>query len=528
MPSYYTLTLDLKCLVFDVANGSQAYALVKTQNIPVPFLIQAIIPAADPQSSTWKFVSAGWPLQGSYDVFRDTASCIMNKAGELIAIDTWKGVQNSDTRTFRGLVYNPYNPLPLVEGRQTSNALWMGIDKADNIDDTARERAQLIIDTGADDNSTMEVALTGTQLLVRRLYATGSNTRELVGLGGWALPRPLDDASNTQVQYSNNSLYVFSAYGGNDTSLARIPFNPSSTIPSQAPIGTTPIDISSTANRCNWSKAYFTAVSGNKFYLLCQGSDPVNMISTRNLFVYDNMPDDQNPKLGAAVPVTGIDSACTINFFQPLGNRTFALVGCKGSDDDTINHDLLSLSGSNIGATKRLTNSKISIPHDTLYNNILPDQEEIRMARTTGISSTEGVVGLVFGVLGVVFAIGFLTLRYRRRRRLNKARLNGTDSNSESFGLEPLGVSSNTHLSPAVYVAPQRSIPPSPALSTGLPASSRPTSPPAAEDAAPLSSSTLSPAPSEGSPPADTFQRELQQLGFSSHPRPNIVTTVND
>ncbi|KAF9936784.1 hypothetical protein BGZ67_002003 [Mortierella alpina] len=520
------------CLVFDASNGSKAYALVK--NTLVPILVQAVIPAADPQSFNWEFVSAGWPFQESYHLEGSTASCIMNKAGELIAMGSWSGDQPSSTKVRRGLVYNPYNPLPIVEGRQTSNALWMEINTPANINNTENEKAQLMIDTGTLGNSAIEIALTRSHLLVRSVLATGSTLREMAGLGGWTLPRPLNDASTAQLKHSNNLLYVFSANGANDTSLVRIPFNPRSTTPGQIfpglPKETTSIDIS-TASKCNWSSGYSTAVSDNKFYLLCKEKAS----GTQNFFVYDNKADDQNPKLGAAVPVIGLDPQCKINLFQPLGNRTFAMLGCEETIDP-LGHSLLSLSGSNVGAITRLTNSKIWISHDTLFNNILPGQDEILIMKTDGIDSNEGIIGLVFGVLGVLFAIVFLTLRYRRRQRSKKNREKDAETSSDSFGLVPLGTSANTHLSPTVYAAPQVSIPPSPAMSAGLPVSSWPTSPPTAADAATLSSSTLSPAPSDGSPsvptsgspPANTYQMELQQLGFSSHPRPNIVTTVND
>ncbi|KAF9273202.1 hypothetical protein BGZ68_001726 [Mortierella alpina] len=533
------INLQIKCLVFDPSNKSKAYALVDIRKVHI--LVEALIPATDPQAFTWKFVSAGWSFQESYTLEGTAASCIMNNAGELIAMGSWSGSgnQTSYLPSRHGLVYNPYNPLPLIEGRQTSNALWMEVNAAGNINQNEREKAQLMIDLGTYDNSAMEIALTGSRLSIRRLQASGGTLRELTEQGGWMLPRPLDDASTAQIQYSNNSLYLFSTYGANDASLVRIPFNPNSTIPSQVPIGTTPIDISSTTNKCSWNSGYSTAVSGHMFYLYCQrtevGGGPI-----RNLFVYDNTANNQNPKLGAAVPVTGIDPSCKINMFQPLGARAFAMLGCERMND-VVSQSLLSLSGSSVGTTLQLSNSRIWLGHDTLFNNILPNQEEIWPQRESGIPSEEGTVGLVFGILAVLAAVVFLTVRYRRRQRQpsNKNLQNDAESSPDSFGLAPLGASglsssvgltagaapsgeANTHLSPSVYAAPQSSIPPSPALSAGT--------------AAPLSSTTLSPAPSEGSPslttsgppPANTFQMELQQLGFSSHPRPNIVTTVND
>lgn len=257
-----------------------------------------------------------------------------------------------------------------------------------------------------------------------------------------------------------------------------------------------------------------------------------------HLFVYDNTANTSNPKLGASVTVTGIDidSPIKIRLFQPLKNTTFAML-VSNMNFRGAEHHLLSLSGSTVGNATRLTNTWMSVMHDTLYNNILPDQEQIPVPKTDGIPSEEGVIGAVFGALAVLAAMVFLTLRYRRRRRQrsNKNRQNEAESSPDSFGLEPLGTSgpssavgltagaapsseANAHLLSAVYAAPQATIPPT------------------AASAAPLSSMTLSPAPSEGlssvttsgPPAATTFQMELQQLGFSSHPRPNFVTTVDD
>ncbi|KAF9948654.1 hypothetical protein BGZ72_009447 [Mortierella alpina] len=263
--------LDLKCLVLSGPNGNNAYAVVKSEGTHV--LVKAVIPAADPQLLKWDFVTAAWSFQESYDLSGGSASCIRNKAGELIAMGPWTGIQTYDTHTRRGFVYNPYNPLPLVEGRETSNALWMAVDVATNINNYENEWAQLVIDTDEDDSSALEVVLTRSQISFRNLRAS-EQVRELVGLGGWMLPRPLLDTSTAQLQYSNNSLFVFTAYGANDTSLMRIPFDPKSTPSSQnlteLPTGTMPIDISSTVNKCNWSDGYATALSNNKFYILCQ------------------------------------------------------------------------------------------------------------------------------------------------------------------------------------------------------------------------------------------------------------------
>ncbi|KAF9936783.1 hypothetical protein BGZ67_002002 [Mortierella alpina] len=467
---------------------------------------------------------------------------------------------NLRTKSRRGLVYNPYNPLPRVEGRLTSNALWMEVNVAANINNTESERAQLMIDTGADDNSAMEIALTGSHLLVRHLHVTAFTTRELVGLGGWTLSRPLDDASTAQLQFYNNTLYVFSANGANDTSLAKMPFNPNSSIPNQLlpgpPTGTTSIDISSTATKCNWSSGYSTAVSHGKFYLLCQKIELG--VPVRSLFTYDNTVGDRSPKLGAAVPVNGIEPSCTINMFQPLRNETFALLDCEMSNKYP-EYVLLPLSGPYTGNATRLDRKSITVDHDAVFNNILPGQEEIRDSSTDGISSDEGMIALAV-VLVFLAAMVFLTLRHKRRQRSKITREKDAETTPDSCGLEPLGASgvtglsshpsssvglvagevqsreANTHLSPTVYVAPQISSAPSPALSAGLPDSSWPTSAPAAAGAAPLSSMILSPAPSNGSPsvpisgspPANTYQMELLQLGFWAHPRPNVVTTMND
>ncbi|KAF9936782.1 hypothetical protein BGZ67_002001 [Mortierella alpina] len=551
MESSAQIILDLKCLAFGGPDGSKAYALVEYGGTYV--LIQAQVPAADPRLLTWDFVTAGWSLPTSYYLNGVTASCscIINKAGELIAMRSWS------TAIHRGLVYNPFNPLPQVEGRFTSNALWMEVNVASSVNNTEGEKDQIMIDTGAEDNSAMEIALTGSHVLIRRLHATGFTTRELVSLGGWALPRPLAQEHIAQVRYSSNFVYIltnYEAYGAADTSLVRIPLNPNATFSSQLltgpPTGTTAIDISSSISKCSWNMEFFTAASDNKFYLLCQRD--VGLGYTVNLFIYDNKAGAQTPKLGAAVTVTGIDPSTKIRLFQPLKNTTFAMLVCRMSNSDT-GHILLSLSGSNVGNTTRLANAWISVDHDTLFNNILPDQAEIPVPRTDGIPSEERVIGSVFGVLAVLAAVIFLTLRHRRRQRSKKNRQEDAETSPNSFGIEPIDASGSssaagltagvgqsneayTHLSPIVYVAPQTSIPPSSATSAELPVSSWPTSPPTVASAAPLSSMTLSPAPSEGSPsvptsgspPANTYQMELQQLGFSSHPRPNIVTTVND
>ncbi|KAF9964221.1 hypothetical protein BGZ70_006778 [Mortierella alpina] len=301
MSSTTRFKLDLKCLVFGGPDGNKAYALVDRA---APVLVQALIPASDPRLLTWSFITAGWSIADSSYLDGDTASCIMNKAGEVIALGSWEDVRGPDHHYSRGFVYNPYNPLPEVERRFTSNALWMQLNMAANINNTESEWSQIIIDTGADDNSAREVALTGTHLLIRKLHATGSTTRELVGLGGWTL-------------YSDNFLYIFTAYGNFGfaaTTLVRIPFSPNATIPSQLlagpPTGTTSIDTSSTNYNCSWDKTFLTAALDDKFYLLCQKDFGFGY--SMNLYVYDNKTGTQNSKLRAPVTVAGIDESITV------------------------------------------------------------------------------------------------------------------------------------------------------------------------------------------------------------------------
>ncbi|CAO3568298.1 unnamed protein product [Mortierella alpina] len=548
-----TVHVDLKCLVLSGSDGTKAYGLVKTRNVHI--LVQALIPAGDPQSVHWEFVTAGWSFQELYDLQGDSASCIMNKAGELIAMGPWTGIQTSNDRDQRGLVYNSFNPLPVLEGKLTSNASWMRVILATTTDKYQSEWAQLMIDTGSDINSEREIALTKSQIVFRYLNVF-DNRRELVNMGAWTLPRPLNDSSTAQLQYSNNSLYVFSAHEANDTSLMKIPFNPSSSIPNQLrpelPTGTATIDISSTANKCAWDIGFTTAVSDNKFYLLCQKIEMGTIV--RSLFVYENTPDNKDPALGAAVPVNGIDPSCTVRMFQPVGNKTFAMLNCEMSNNYP-QLVLLPLSGPYAGNATRMSTDTIQVSHDTLFNNLLPSQGEISGRTDNGIPREEGIIGAVFGTLALV-AIAILTLRHKRQERSKAALRKDAEAMPGSYGLEPLGASgvtglsshpssavglvqsteANTHLSPAVYAAPQVANALSPDMSAGLSVSSWRASPPTAASSAPLSSTTLSPAPSEGSPsvptsgspPANTYQMELQQLGFSSHPRPNFVTTVND
>ncbi|KAF9571633.1 hypothetical protein EC968_000373 [Mortierella alpina] len=417
MSSYDELNLDLKCLVFTGSDGTNAYGLVKARDVyfrDVIVLVQAIIPADDPQLLKWDFVTAAWSFQESHDLQGDTASCVINKAGELTAVGSWSGIERHDTRTRHGLVYNPFNPLPLVGGLSTSNALWTAVDMPTDTDDKyVSEWAQLMIDIGSDHYSEREIVLTNSQIVFRYSKAT-TNNRELINMGAWTLPRALTDASTAQLQYSDNSLYVFITYGANDTLLMRIPFNPNSSIPYQLlpelPSGTSSIDIVSTANKCDWSRGYSTAVSDNRFYILCQKIEIE--VPLRSLFVYDNT---ENPKLGAAIPVTGIDPSCTIKMFQPLRNKTFAMLACE-KFNVYPEHVLLTLSGSNVGNTIRLATNSIRVAHDTLFNNIIPGQGNIRDDSTDGIPPEEGKVGLACGLTALAAMVLF-AVRYKLRKR---------------------------------------------------------------------------------------------------------------
>ena len=180
-----TFSLDLKCLAFGGPNGTSAYGLVKTLDVPV--VVQAHMSSTDYPILSWSFVTAGWIFQQSYELDGNTTSCVLNKPGELLAMAPWSGNLAPSNRFRRGLVYNPYNPLPIVEGRRTSNALWMEVNPAANIDNYEREWTQLMIDTGADGNSALEIALTRSQILIRQLKAIGFSSRQLAGLGGWNL-----------------------------------------------------------------------------------------------------------------------------------------------------------------------------------------------------------------------------------------------------------------------------------------------------------------------------------------------------
>ncbi|CAO3568299.1 unnamed protein product [Mortierella alpina] len=296
--------------------------------------------------------------------------------------------------------------------------------------------------------------------------------------------------SNAQLRYSNNFLYIFNADNNNAASLMKIPFIPSSGLlkspdVTKLPLGTTLIEITSTISMCDWQEGYFTAVSGNEFFLLC----------------------------------------------QPFKNTTSAMLLYSGAYSYYwYRHAELVLLGPDIGTTTCVGVSDLSVSHDTLFNYLPPGASEPPVPQIDGIPFNEGLIGGVIGGLAALAMLAFLALRHRRQLRDQER----ADAFQKFQGLEAHAVGKGAAqsrqasplLSPAVYAAPQAFAPTSPAMSAGMPVPPRPSSPPTTAGAGPFDGPT-SRTTSE-SPTALTYEIELQQLGFSSHPRPNFVTTVND
>ncbi|KAF9964220.1 hypothetical protein BGZ70_006777 [Mortierella alpina] len=262
------IALDFRCLAFGGPDGSRVYGLVEEERVYV--LVQAETEAHSLESIQWRFVGAALPLR-SLTLPEGDISCILNKAGEFTAMGAWNRTSSSVNR-IRGLVYNPYNPDPPGSPPST-RASWMRIDVASNTDANENEIAQLILETG--EGNSLQVVLEESRLTFRNLTGNGLTERNLHNIQQWNMSSREYFGNNAQLRYSNNFLYSFNADSNNAASLMKIPFVPNSAElespdATKLPLGATFIDITSTIGMCDWQEGYFTAVSGNEFFLLCQ------------------------------------------------------------------------------------------------------------------------------------------------------------------------------------------------------------------------------------------------------------------
>ncbi|KAG0206028.1 hypothetical protein BGX28_002484 [Mortierella sp. GBA30] len=573
------LPLQLKCIAFGTdSNGQKVYGLTYSGIRNITFnLVESQAHTDSIGSLKWTFVSKIVLPIDSRDV-----SCMLDDQNIFVATFRHDPPSTTSEDYFGGIQYNRYIATRPDALSYTRGYPWRMLN-AFYESSYGKELSQVLIESR--DYTTLriitrQVMLTQRQILVRHLYDRSTKLGELRLITAWNLPQPLSDDATGSIRFSDNLLYIFSAKAGSLPSLMTVPYTLESNFFGSS---TTTVNTTSTASVCDWDVDYFTAVSGAKFYLLCQKATSFNdrYIPTTwstNLFVYDSKdPKGSTPKLSAPILLKNLDPSATIDVFKPFGNNdSFPLLGNSVSFDNNASlallgyslngltyHTELSLSGSNIGITKGATNVTLQVSYDS-YNE-KPVFAWDPNFQTDGIDISEKIIGAAFGGIASLGLITYFVIRYRRSKKAYQAALaakRGSEAGSESHVLQSLPpeshsnynntantidlaeVNSSEGLFPAVYAAPQAMIPPSPVMDRSVPEPSCPATPSigaAPPNAVLTGASTLTPAPlsayststaadttsasTSNSPAVSSYQTEINALGFSRHPRPSIVTT---
>ncbi|KAG9069784.1 hypothetical protein KI688_009109 [Linnemannia hyalina] len=403
-----------------------------------------------------------------------------------------------------GIRYDPAGTMDANYNFQGSGA-WMNvtIDKAYNWAVTSAQHILRYVNNG------------GTTDLVHTVLSSNENTiyvakvdeatKILTAAGTWVLNKTMH-GTVTAIGVGNNHLYTYgglsSAYGSLCGGYSCLTGFPLATISPTTPVG----------KIYNASQVYPNLYSRGVYIYTYQNT--LTLISSllgssRNSAIYKiNDPDNAN---STGPPVANFtNSAINMDFFVPLGDGTsptsFALMK---------QYSKMYVFGNDNGTRYTHEINKVNITDPVGYN---PNPR----TPPTGSSSSQGDSSPAGAIIGVIagggFLLGLMVWLTMRARTAKAAKATNATPDKPLPYIPPLNNTNN-------YVYPQQPgqtggpnyypLPGQPPASTTYPSGQ-----PAPTTILPMA--PITPVPQQH----QTYQDQMQALQFSSHPRPNYVTTA--
>ncbi|KAF9537643.1 hypothetical protein EC957_007850 [Mortierella hygrophila] len=432
-------------------------------------------------------------------------SCAINAQG-VFTMFGWtrdSGGLYSNPETTFGVRYDPAGTMDANYNFQGSGA-WMNvtIDKTYNWAGTSAQHTLGYVNNGGTTDLVHTVLSSNENTIY--LAKVDESTKILTAAGTWVLNKTMHGAVMA-IGIGNNHLYTYgtvtSTYGSLCNGYSCLTGFPLATISPTTPVGK--IYNASQVDTTYYSRGVHLYTYQKTLTLISS-----QLASSRSGAIYKiNDPDNAN---STGPPVANFtNSAINMDFFVPLGDGTspisFALMKQYGK---------MYVFGNDNGARYTHEINKVNITDPVGIN---PNPR----TPSTGSSSSQGdssSAGAVIGVIaGVGFLLGLIVCLIMRGRAANAAKATNATADKPLPSLPPLNNTNN-------YVYPQQP------GQTGGPNYYRPPGQPSASTIYPsgqpapttiLPKAPITPVPQQH----QTYQDQMQALQFSSHPRPNYVTT---
>ncbi|KAG0280577.1 hypothetical protein BGZ96_001517 [Linnemannia gamsii] len=463
------------CKNFD---GCSYNVLVKSNSNP-----------SNPKAMTWTLVSMinSRNMTGFPSISGDV-SCASNAQGvfTMFAWNSWSGT--SVSKPF-GLRYDPAGTMDAQYNFKGQGA-WMNItiDNAYNWKGLFDEHKLEYANTGATSDLIHTVLNKNTNTIY--LAKVDDTTKTLTAAGNWTMNSTIHGVIQG-IGIGNNHLYTFGSSRSYRVSSYLTGF-PLTTISPTTPVGMS----------YNTSQIYQTLCSATYLYyyqnvltLICGNIQAV--YSSKSAFYKITDPDNAN---STGPPTNFTNEIAIMDFFAPLGDGTgptsFALMKNFGS---------LKVFGNDNGFryTHIINNAKVTDPVGVNSDPNPPSTD-------SDSSSTAAIIGVILGVMFVGVLIFWLVKRNLRNNKANA-------TNPANKPLPPFPPVNN-------YGYPQQ-----PRQNGGGPNYYNPAGQHLAS-AHPLKQNTpttvlpmapIAPIPQQ----VQSMQEQMQALQFSTHPRPNFITT---
>ncbi|KAK5822327.1 hypothetical protein F5H01DRAFT_410631 [Linnemannia elongata] len=441
-------------------------------------------------SLTWSLVSKissrNMTSVASY-IFDAKFSCAISAQGVFTMFGWTRGGMYSGPNSAFGVRYDPAGTMDAKYNFQGSGA-WMNvtIDLAYNWTGSTNKHTLGYVNNGVTTDLVHTVISgDGNNIYVAKV---DESTKTLTAAGNWALNKTIH-GEVISMGIGNNHLYTFGSYPSY-MGRAFLTGFPLATISPTTPVG----------------KFYNASVVSDPQYArgvyLYTYQNTLTLIVAKYEFLTStiykiNDPDNTN---STGLPVANFTNTATnMDFFVPLGDGTsptsFALMKQFGK---------LYAFGNDNGYRYTREINKASIT-DSVGVNPNPSKPSSGSSSSQDDSSSTGVV--IGAIVGVVLLGGVIVWLTRRFRTADTATATNTAANKPLPPVPPLNNTNN-------YVYPQQpgqtggpnyyNLPGQPAPTTILPMA------------------PITPAPQQH----QTYQDQMLALQFSSHPRPNYVTTA--
>ncbi|KAK3814982.1 MAG: hypothetical protein J3Q66DRAFT_388899 [Benniella sp.] len=344
------------------------------------------------------------------------------------------------------------------------------------------------------------------------------------------------------VAYSNNEIYLY----WNDfisASQSKLSVYPLTGLPLTIPPNPRIIDTTTTTYICSKSLLFFSGVWGNSYHLLCT-FNTITSSHASTLYTISNVAQvgsSAGPGITIPQKLVGMDYLIPVT-----ATPDFAFMLYIGEGSDSTGLYGLQVSGVGAGTLqgpKNIIVQDLNVPTTTYTYRASPTVSPTYRNTDSGSNSTGAIIGVVIGVL-VVVVITVCCYCKRSSDNNNEKKkhavettpnqvYNGRHNTTEMKGqetshiVEP-AVMPMTHV-PGMNGPHQMNTAGQPHFAGAYPQMSGQSMYPMPQPAPTVISDAITITPAATTVlPFQSGQEQLQHLQFSSHPRPNFVTSVGD